>query len=149
MDPSYLKHCIRSMPSHVPHVVEHYLKDKKINYRGISLAELHNNILDTWQEHCLEKRVSKDFKRHQNMYSSYLCKNVVKVLHWGCGAYNRGHLEQDCKCHKSKQRKGFYSSAPRYHLVSRKHEYQFSKKYNKHPHKFFIKIRTNRNDKET
>ena len=33
---------------------------------------------------------------------------------WGCGAYNRGHLSQDCKCHKSKHKKGFYSSAPRY-----------------------------------
>ena len=65
---------------------------------------------------------------------------------WGCGAYNRGHLSQDCKCHKSKHKKGFYSSAPRYHLDTgkpykhqTKHGYQTSRKYSKQPHKKFVK----------
>ena len=73
---------------------------------------------------------------------------------WGCGAYNRGHLADSCKCHKSKQRKGFYSSLPRYHpdkpyKKKRKHRYHVSKKYNKPPHKRFVKRRTDKNDKET
>ena len=104
-DPAYLKHYLRSFPEHVPDAVEQYMKDKKINYRGLSLAQLHSYILETWQEHCLEKRVSKDFKRHQSMYSSSFCKNLAKMPDWGCGAYNRGHLADSCKCHKSKQKK--------------------------------------------
>ena len=78
-DISYLKHYIQSFPSHVPDVVEQYMKDKNINYRGLSLAQLHSYILETWQEHCLEKRVSKDFKHHQSMYSPSFCKNVARI----------------------------------------------------------------------
>ena len=63
-DPAYLKHYLRSFLGHVPDAVEQYLKDKNINYRDLSIAHLHHHILATWQEHCLEKQVSKDFKRH-------------------------------------------------------------------------------------
>ena len=61
---AYLKHYLRSFPGHVPDVVEQFLKDKRITLHGMSLAQLHAYILETWQEHCLERRVSKDFKRH-------------------------------------------------------------------------------------
>ena len=56
-DPAYLKHYLRSFPGHVPDTVEQYMKDKQINYRGLSLAQLHSYILETWQEHCLKKSV--------------------------------------------------------------------------------------------
>ena len=79
-DPAYLEHYLRSFPGHVPDAVEKYMKDKNINYHGLSLAQLHGHILETWQEHCLEKRVSKEFKHHQSMYSSSFCKNVAKML---------------------------------------------------------------------
>ena len=35
-DPTYLKHYIRSFPGHVPDAMEQYMKDKNINYRGLS-----------------------------------------------------------------------------------------------------------------
>ena len=38
-DPTYLKHYLRSFPGHVPNAVEQYMKDKKINYRYLSLAQ--------------------------------------------------------------------------------------------------------------
>ena len=76
-DLAYLKHYLRSFPGHVPDAVEKYMKDKNINYRNLSLAQLHGHILETWQEHCMEKRVSKDFKRHQDMYTPSFCKNVA------------------------------------------------------------------------
>ena len=91
-DPAYLKHYIRSFPGHVPNAMEQFMKDKKINYKSLSLTQLHGYILETWQEHCLEKRVSKDFKRHQSMYSPSFCKNVSKMPDWRCGAHNQGHL---------------------------------------------------------
>ena len=122
------------------------MKDKQINYRGLSQAQLHSYILETWQEHFLEKRVSKDFKRHQSMYSPSFCKNVAKIIDWGCGAHNQGHLADSYKCHKSKQKKGFYSSLPRYHPEKpykhkRRHKYHVSKQYNKPHHKRFVKHR--------
>ena len=46
-DLAYLKHYLRSFPGHVPDAVEQYMKDKQINYRGLSLAQLHNYILET------------------------------------------------------------------------------------------------------
>ena len=63
----------------------------------MSLAQLHAYILETWQEHCLERRVSKDFKRHQGMYSASFCKDVAQIPYWGCGAHNRGHLHESYK----------------------------------------------------
>ena len=118
-DPTYLKHYLRSFSGHVPDVVEQYMKDKHINYRSLSLAQLHSYILDTWQEHCLEKRVSKDFKRHQSMYSPSFCKNVAKMPDWGYGAHNRGHLVDNYKCQINKEKKGFYTSFPRYHYLDK------------------------------
>ena len=47
-DPAYLKHYLRSFPGHVPDAVEQYMKDKNINYRNLSLAQLHSHILETW-----------------------------------------------------------------------------------------------------
>ena len=82
-DRAYLKHYLKIFPIHVPDAVEQYMKDKNINYRGLSLAQLHSYILETWQEHCLEKRVSNDFKRHQSMYSPSFCKNVTKNARLG------------------------------------------------------------------
>ena len=108
-DPAYLKHYLRSFPGHVPDAVEKYMKDKNINFRSLSLAQLHNHIVETWQEHCLAKRVDKDFKRHQSMFSPSFCKNVARLPEWGCGAHGRGHLKDSCHC-KKKKPKGFYSS---------------------------------------
>ena len=73
---------------------------------------------------------------------------------WGCGAYNRRHLKDDCKCHKPNHKKYFYSRAPRYHpdkpyKHQRKHGYHDPKRQNKPPHKRFVKRRTDKNDKET
>ena len=63
-DPAYLKHYLRSFPGHVPDAVEKYMKDKNLNYQNFSIAQLHHHIKETWQEHCMEKRIDKDFKRH-------------------------------------------------------------------------------------
>ena len=94
-DPTYLKHYLRSFPGHVPDAVEKYMKDKNLNYQNLSIAQLHHHIKETWQEHCLAKRIDKDFKRHQNMYTPLFCKKVAELPDWGCGAHNRGHLN----CH--------------------------------------------------
>ena len=74
---AYLKHYLRSFPGHVRDAVEQFLKYKCITLHGMSLAQLHAYILETWQEHCLEHRVSKDFKRHHGMYSASFCKEVT------------------------------------------------------------------------
>ena len=47
--PAYLKHYLRSFPSHVPDAVEQHLKDKNIPLSGLSLAQLHGLIMETWQ----------------------------------------------------------------------------------------------------
>ena len=47
-EPAYLKHYLRSFPKHVSDVVEQFLKDKHIDLRGMSLAQLHAYILETW-----------------------------------------------------------------------------------------------------
>ena len=55
--------------------------------------------METWQEHCLEKRVAKDFKWHSSMFSPGFCKDVAKMPDWGCGAHDRGHFGRDsCSC---------------------------------------------------
>ena len=118
-DPAYIKHYLRSFLGHVPDAVEKYMKDKNINYKGLSLAQLHNHILETWQEHCLEKRVTKDFKRNQSMFSPSFCKNVAKLPEWGCGAHARGHLQDSCKCQHKNKKKGFFTSQPRYHNLDK------------------------------
>ena len=48
--PAYLKHYLRSFPGHVPDAVEQHLKDKNIPLSGLSLAQLHGFIMETWQE---------------------------------------------------------------------------------------------------
>ena len=45
---TYLKHYLRSFPSHVPDAVEQFLKDKHITLHGMSLAQLHAYILENW-----------------------------------------------------------------------------------------------------
>ena len=61
-NPAYMKHYLRSFPSHVPDVVEQHLKDKNIPISGLSLSQLDGFIMETWKEHCLERRVAKYFK---------------------------------------------------------------------------------------
>lgn len=112
--PAYLKHYLGSFPGHIPDAVEQHLKEKSIPLSGLSLSQLHRSIMETWQEHCLEKRVVKDFKRHSSMFSPDFCKDVAKMPDWRCGAHNRGHFGCDsCSCKKTKQPK--YTSAPRFH----------------------------------
>ena len=94
-DHAYLKHYLKSFMGHVPNAVEQFLKDKHINLRGLSLAQLHAYIMETWQEHCLEKRVSKNFIRHQSMYILQDFVKTAKMLDWGCGVHNRGHLGKE------------------------------------------------------
>ena len=76
--PAYLKHYLRSIPGHVPNAVER-IKYKNILLSGLSLAQLHGFIMETCQEHCLEKRVGKDFKRHSSMFSPSFCEDVAKM----------------------------------------------------------------------
>ena len=71
---AYLKHYLRSFLGHVPNAVEQHLKDKKIPLASLSLAQLHGFIMETWQEHCLEKSVAKDFKQHSSMFSAVFAK---------------------------------------------------------------------------
>ena len=96
------------------------------SYQDLSIAQLHQYIMDTWQEHCLSKRVEKDFKRHQDMFTPSFCKNVAQMPDWGCGAHNRGHLQSSCTCSSKKKPKGFHTSAPRYHYPEK--PLQFSRK---------------------
>ena len=105
----------------------------------------------------LGNRVSKGFKRHQGMYFASFCKDVARMLDWGCGAHNRGHLHESCKCKRKK--KGFYTSSPRYHpdksyKYNKKHGYhKFEKinpsKFRKSQSKHYVKRRTERKDKDT
>ena len=60
--PAYLKYYLRRFRGNVTDVVEQHLKDKNIPLSGLSLAQLHGFIMETWQEQCLEKRLAKDFK---------------------------------------------------------------------------------------
>ena len=48
--PAYLKHYLRSFPVHVHDVVQQHIKDKDIPLSGLSLAQLHGFIMETWQE---------------------------------------------------------------------------------------------------
>ena len=47
--PAYLKHYLRSFPSHVPDAVEKNIKGKKNSLSCLSLAQLHGFIMVTWQ----------------------------------------------------------------------------------------------------
>ena len=64
------------------------MKDKSYSYQDLSIAQLHQYIMETWQEHCLARRVEKEFKRHQDMFTPSFCKNVAQLRDWGCGADN-------------------------------------------------------------
>jgi hypothetical protein len=66
--PKFLKCYLRSFPSHILDAVENFLKEKKRNLKFLSLSQLHAHIIQVWEEHCLEKRVSKYFKRHSSMF---------------------------------------------------------------------------------
>ena len=70
------------------------------------------------------------------MYTLSFCKNVAQMPDWGCGDHNRGHLQSSCKCH-TKNSKGFYPSAPRYHFPDK--PLQFNRKPKHKPHKSFSK----------
>ena len=85
--------------------------------------------MDTWQEHFLSKRVEKDFKWHQDMFTPSFCKNVAQMPDWGCGAHNRGHLQSACKCHGKKKPKGFHTSEPRYHYLEKPLQFSRQQKY--------------------
>ena len=112
--PAYLKHYLRIFPSHVPDAVEQHLKDKKIPLLGLSLGQLHGFIMETWQEHCLEKRVAKDFNWYSSMFFPGFCKDVAKIPNWCCGAQYRGHFGRD-SCSFKKKRQPKYTSAPQFH----------------------------------
>ena len=128
-DLAYLKHYLRSFPGHVPDAVEKFMKDKGYSYQDLSIAQLHQYIMDTWQEHCLSKRVEKDFKRHQDMFTPSFCKNVAQMPDWGRGAHNRGHLQSAYKCHGKKKPKGFHTSEPRYHYPEKPLQFSRQQKY--------------------
>jgi len=122
-DPSYLKYYLRSFPGAIPDSVEQFFKDKQLKLQGMSLAQLHAFIIQVWQEHCLEKRVSKDFKRFDSMFTGPFCKNLAKMPNYGCGSHNRGHQSEKCSCsHKKNRRSDKYSSKYPNHY-SRKHQY--------------------------
>ena len=45
----------------------------------------------------------KYFKRLSSMFSPCFCKDVTKMLDYGCGYHNRGHFGRDsCSCKKKK-----------------------------------------------
>ena len=49
------------------------------------------------------------------MFSPGFCKDVAKMLDWGCGTHNQGHFKcEPCSCKKKRQPKT--TSAPRFHL---------------------------------
>lgn len=114
--------------------------------KGLSLAQLHAYIMEVWEEHCLEKRVSKDFKRHTSMFSPGFCKSFVGIPDQGCGAHNRGHLRKNnCSCKKKK--KHFYTSLAIFHL-DKSYKYAKNKKSKKfQKHKSYARCRNTPTDK--
>lgn len=53
-------------------------------------------------------RVSKDFERHDSMFTPTLCNNLANMPDQGCGAYNRGDQSpHPCIYHIKK--KNFYT----------------------------------------
>ena len=49
---------------------------------------------------------------------------------WGCGAHNRGHLNQKCHCSsKPRKKKNFFSSDPRYHYPDKPLKFGRKKPY--------------------
>ena len=85
------------------------------------------------QEHCLEKRVTKDFKRFDNMFTSSLYKDVGQMPEWRCGAHNQAHRSEKthCSC-KSKGKKFHYFRFRVNHdhpwPMKKKHKYKSCKK---------------------
>jgi hypothetical protein len=99
----------------------------------MSLTMAYHHIKIVIQEHCLAKKVTKDFKRFDNMFISYLCKDVGQMPEWGCGAHNRAHQSE--KTHYSCKSKGnkFHSLRSRFNPDipwprQKKHKYKYYKK---------------------
>lgn len=80
------------------------------------------------------------------MFSPGLCKSIVGMPDWGCGAHNHGNLKDTCNYKKKK--KQFYTSPTRFH-PDKAYKY---KKYHKfkqlHKHKFYLKRRNALAEKE-
>jgi len=145
-DPSYLKYYLRSFPRAIPDSVEQFFKDKQISLRGMSLAQLHAYIIQVWQEHFLEKRVSKYFKRFDLVFTTSFCKNLAKMPDYGCGAHNRDHQSGGCSCHKkhSKQHKyevpsHFGSDRP--HKKGKKYYKKYDKSHKKKSRRSYLQKR--------
>jgi hypothetical protein len=77
---SFSQHYVISFPSALIDAVEQYFKDNNITLEGMSLEMVDHHIKIVIQEHCLEKRVTKYFKRFDNMFTSYLFKDVGQML---------------------------------------------------------------------
>jgi len=96
---------------------------------GMSLAMTGHDIKIVIQEHCLEKRVTKYFKRFDNMFTSSLCKDVVHIKKWGCRAHNQAHQFEKTLCYcKSKGNKfhSFRSSFNPDHSWPRKKKHKYN-----------------------
>ena len=75
-DPYYIKYYIWRFLGALANVEEQHFKDKSISLQGMSLVMADWHIKQVIQEHSLEKRVSKKFKRFDNMFTPSLCKHV-------------------------------------------------------------------------
>jgi hypothetical protein len=133
-DPAYIKYYIRSFLGALPYVVEQYFKDKNITLEGMSLAMVDHHIKIIIQEHCMEKGVTKYFKRYDNIFTSSLCKDVGHIPEWGCGAHNRAHDSKNIHCCCKSKGKKFHSFRSRFNL-----DYSWPKNKN-HKYKYFKNI---------
>jgi hypothetical protein len=117
-NPAYIKYYIRSFLGALPDAIKKYLIDKNINLEGMYDAMVDKHIKRVIQEHCLEKRVSKDFKQFEHMFTPSLCRDIGKMPKWGYGAHNRGHQcihSSKCHCQRcSFKKKKYYTFKSRW-----------------------------------
>jgi hypothetical protein len=67
---------------------------------GIYLEMTHEHIKIGIQAGCLEKRLNKDFKHFENMFTPYLCRDIGEIPKWGYGASNIAHQSYKCDIKK-------------------------------------------------
>lgn len=153
-DPTYRKYYLRRFLGSVPDVVEKYFKyqNPSIKLQGMSLTQMHSHIIKVWQEHYLEKWVSKYFKQHQGVYTPSFCKNITEMNDWECGEYNQEHQsikgKHLCSC-KSKKKK-FYSAPDHFVVDKPMKSFRNSKNKGSYPKKIkaYLKCRRTTHKKD-
>ena len=108
-DPSYMRRYIQSLTGSLPKAVNQYYRDHNLSYQSLTLAEAQDHINKVIQKQCLARRMQKEFKDYNKLFTNYVCNTIGDMPNWEVGKFNRPDKHSKCLGCSSKKKKPWIS----------------------------------------